>query len=247
MVMVSRRSFLKLTGLAAMAAGAGYTTGKVTGIGRTSRFTVHGFIPSDEGIVKMIVAAFRQRVGTHASLTIDAEGRMKGILARAAESAGAGGFAIGGAMACRSRILPGPVDADIVIGDEKIALYSPERDFPDAFRAIRNELKGRKADCMLTVSTESRGLLASLFGGARKEVVIENETGTTDRIPLDGRSAVIWIDGPLGKTGLEISNGAARVRTSVCRHGLCKHAHASEPGDMIACAPNRVLVRVEPA
>ena len=53
------------------------------------------------------------------------------------------------------------------------------------------------------------------------------------------------IDGPQGKTGLKIENGVAQVHSSTCRHGICKHTTASGVGNILACAPNKVLVKIE--
>ena len=55
----------------------------------------------------------------------------------------------------------------------------------------------------------------------------------------------ILIDGPQGKTGLKIENGIVQVHTSSCRNGICKHSLASGVGNIIACAPNKLLVKVE--
>jgi hypothetical protein len=52
------------------------------------------------------------------------------------------------------------------------------------------------------------------------------------------------IDGALGKTGLKIENGIARVHTSSCRHGICEHTFANNVGNVIACAPNKVLIKI---
>ena len=66
-----------------------------------------------------------------------------------------------------------------------------------------------------------------------------------DRISLENNYKNILIDGPQGKTGIKIENGVAQVHTSTCRHGICKHTVASGVGNIIACAPNKVLVKIE--
>jgi hypothetical protein len=245
--MASRRSFLKVAGMAAMAAGAGYTFGKFIGSPGSSRFTVHGFIPEDEEIIRMIVGAFRQKAGSHSRPAVFAEGRVKEILMRAVEKAGPDGFSKRGAVTYRARSLPGPVDADIVVGDDKVSLYSPENAFPISFAEIRNSLKGRKADCLFTARCSEHDFLSSIFKSGKKEVVVENEKGVAERIPLDKNYSAVRIDGPLGKTLLKISNGTAFVHASACRHGLCRQARAFDAGDIIACAPNKVLIRIERA
>ncbi|MEJ5263679.1 MAG: NusG domain II-containing protein, partial [Ignavibacterium sp.] len=71
-----------------------------------------------------------------------------------------------------------------------------------------------------------------------------NGKGLVDKISLDKNYKNIWVDGLQGKTGLRIENGIAQVHTSSCRHGICKHSIASEVGNIIACAPNKVLIKV---
>ncbi|MBK7630238.1 MAG: NusG domain II-containing protein [Ignavibacteriales bacterium] len=86
--------------------------------------------------------------------------------------------------------------------------------------------------------------MSSIFKSNRKEIVIENERGLVDRISLNKNYKNVFVDGPLGKTGFKIENGIAQVHTSTCRHGICKHTVASGVGNVIACAPNKVLVKV---
>jgi hypothetical protein len=89
--------------------------------------------------------------------------------------------------------------------------------------------------------------LASLFASSRV-LVIENERGIVDRIALDGRSRRLTVDGRLGRTGVTVSAEGAHVHNASCRHGLCRNAgFVQRPGEVIACAPNRILLHVENA
>jgi hypothetical protein len=61
-------------------------------------------------------------------------------------------------------------------------------------------------------------------------------------LSVDRREA---ISGPLGETIVVIRAGKAFVEDSPCPDNLCAHMPAiSEPGQWIACLPNRVFVRV---
>ena len=79
-------------------------------------------------------------------------------------------------------------------------------------------------------------------GGAR-EVVIE-ASGASWIYPLDV-DRMERVPGPLGDTVVVIRSGKAFVEDSPCPDKLCVRMPAvSQPGQWIACLPNRVMVRI---
>jgi hypothetical protein len=118
-------------------------------------------------------------------------------------------------------------------------------DFTSRLINIRSDIKNRKADYFFTAEYSEIDFLSSIFKSNKKEVVIENEKGLVDRISLESNYKNILIDGSQGKTGLKIENGFVKVHSSTCRHGICRHTTASGVGNIIACAPNKVLVKIE--
>jgi hypothetical protein len=63
--------------------------------------------------------------------------------------------------------------------------------------------------------------------------------------PLD-RAQQVELSGPLGKTLLRIADGQARILASPCPNKLCiGMGQVSRSGELLACVPNRVLVRIE--
>ena len=65
--MISRRSFLKLSGLAVAAAGAGFGTGSMLSRGETRRFAMHGFVPDDDRAVNDLLRLFAAELPSGAS------------------------------------------------------------------------------------------------------------------------------------------------------------------------------------
>ena len=64
------------------------------------------------------------------------------------------------------------------------------------------------------------------------------------RAPLD-RDVKAELPGPLGTTHLEIHDGAARVVSSPCPYKVCiSMGEISRQNEIIACVPNRLLVKV---
>lgn len=92
---------------------------------------------------------------------------------------------------------------------------------------------------------------AALFGawGALRhtqgaEVVVEQDGVVRFVAPLD-RPARAEIPGPYGKTVVEVRDGAAVVVSATCPERLCMAMGSiRRQGDVIACLPNRVLVRI---
>lgn len=79
--------------------------------------------------------------------------------------------------------------------------------------------------------------------GAR--VVIAADNRTVFSAPLD-EARRFEIAGPLGPTRLEIADGAVRVLDSPCPHKICIGlGDVRRSGDLLACVPNRIVVRVE--
>jgi hypothetical protein len=242
--MISRRNFLKIAGLTSVALGAGYTTGKLTGNSKTINYTVHGFIPFDEQVIANLVSSFKNKVKSNSEPVIISDSKIGEIINRFDLNSRKENFTNSGSITYRLKRLDKQIDSDIIVSDADNSVYSLD-DLSSAFENIRTGLKNRKADFLFTAEYTETDFLSSIFKSGSKEVVIENEKGLVDKISLDKSYKNILIDGPQGKTGIKIENGIAQVHTSTCRHGICKHTIASSVGNIIACAPNKILVRIE--
>ncbi len=65
-----------------------------------------------------------------------------------------------------------------------------------------------------------------------------------EMIPLS-RDTVLVVFGPVGKTTVEVKSRRVRVRDSECHDKICvRMGWIGYGGQMIACAPNRVIVRI---
>lgn len=241
--MISRRNFLKIAGLSSVALGAGFTIGKFIGNKKSVYFTVHGFIPADEQIIANLVNAFKNKVKSNSEPVVISDSKIGEMINRIDLKSQKGNFTYKGSVTYRLKRIDKQVDSDIIISDANNSVYSPD-DLNSAFENIRSGIKNRRADFLFTAEYKETDFIASLFGADKKEVVIENERGIVDIIPLHKNYKNILIDGPQGKTGLKIENGFAQVHTSTCRHGICKHSIANGVGNIIACAPNKVLIKV---
>lgn len=241
--MISRRNFLKIAGLSSVALGAGFSAGKLVGNKKSVYFAVHGFIPADEQVIANLVTSFKNKVKSNSDPVIVSLAKIGETINRFDLNARRENFTKDGSITYRIERLDKHIDSDIIVNDANNSVYSLS-DFNSSFENIRSGLKSRKADILFTAEYKETDFLSSFLNSNRKEIVVENEKGIVDRIFLNNNYKNILIDGPQGKTGLKIENGIARVHTSTCRHSICKHLIASGVGNIIACAPNKVLVKV---
>lgn len=240
--MISRRNFLKIAGLSTLAVGAGFTAGRISDK-KSVYYAIHGFIPADEHIISQLVAAFKNKIKSNSNPVVIADSKIGEVINRFDLNSRNSSFTSTGNITYRLHKLDKTVDSDIIAGDNISSVYSPD-DMNVSLSEIRTNLRNRKAQFFFTAEYSERDFLSSLFSSDSREVVIENEKGLVDRISAGKNFSSILIDGPVGKTGLKIENGIARVISSCCRNGICRHSGASAPGSVIACAPNKVLIKI---
>ncbi len=244
--MISRRSFLKVSGIAAAALAAGYGAGKITGPGASKYFSVHGFLPGDANIIAGITKLFGKKCSSNPIPVIYADKRWAGIISKVYKL-----NAVNNNNPSISRVtfrmmkINDNVDADIMLGDGRNFIYDPLNDFDASFTELRKRVQNMKAEYIFSAEYSESDLFSALFKSNKSAVVIENEKGIFDRIDPDKNFKNIEIAGPLGKTAICIANGLVKVNSAPCRHQLCMHTGvASGNGDIIACAPNKILIRI---
>jgi hypothetical protein len=74
-------------------------------------------------------------------------------------------------------------------------------------------------------------------------VVIELDNKPVYLLPLD-KDSIISVDGPLGRTTVEIRDNRVRILDSPCHNKLCVRQGWTERG-AIVCLPNRVIVTID--
>ena len=95
------------------------------------------------------------------------------------------------------------------------------------------------------------GILASFFLlGSRprgERVLVERHGRLLFSAPL-AENRVVDLEGPLGRTRLEIRDGRARILASPCPTRACIGMGViSRAGQLLACVPNELLVRIDGA
>jgi hypothetical protein len=244
---MSRRSFLKLTALAALTLGSGYAAGRLAPqAASTARQTLslHAFLPGDDRLVSEVVRVFSQKAGAAARVSVSADPKWFETIHAAASQPG--GLLNGGTLDFRMVVLPETLAADILFGDNQQAVYAPESDYDPALRSLQAQVRGRQAGYLFSAEYKSEGLLAGLWQPQGKVAVVRSGSSVVERIPLERTYRQVVVDGPQGKTALSVVGGAVQVQTAACRNKLCMHSGpAAHVGSVIACAPNQLVVQVE--
>lgn len=241
--MISRRNFLKIAGLSTVAVGAGFTTGRLTSNKKSVHFVVHGFIPNDEQVISQLVAAFKNKVRSSSKPVVFSDSKIGEVINRLDRNLRNDSFSNSGTITYQLKKIKEKLYSDIIVSDNNNPVYSLN-DMTAGFSNIRANIKNKKAEFFFTAEYKEQDLLSSLFSPDKKEVVIENHKGIVEKIPAQKEYKNIVIDGLQGKTELKIKDGIAQVHTSSCRNGICKHTITTGAGSIIACAPNKVLIKI---
>lgn len=86
--------------------------------------------------------------------------------------------------------------------------------------------------------------LAASAGASAERVVITGPAGTSS-LPLD-KDATVQVEGENGTVSVVIADGTVYVDHADCPDQVCvKTGRVSSTGAVIACVPNRVVLRVE--
>ena len=84
-----------------------------------------------------------------------------------------------------------------------------------------------------------------LAGSSGSHVVVEVEGKKALELPID-RDGEFSVNGPLGKTTVEVKGGAVFIIESPCPRSFCKHmGKIRYPGEILVCVPNRVCVSIK--
>ncbi len=115
-----------------------------------------------------------------------------------------------------------------------------------ALRAVLRRMTVLDRLIVLTLFAAAVGSLWLIGAGAGgQRVVVEQDGRVVFTAPLN-QPRTVSIEGPLGETVLAIKNGQACILASPCPHKVCMGmGEVARSGELLACVPNRLLVRIE--
>jgi hypothetical protein len=239
--MLSRRNFLKLSGLGAVAVGSGFGAGKLVQNSKTEIYRVQAFLPDVESASELTKIISRKVKFSGMPVF---NGELKNLLAKNYSQENYNEATA--KMTFRIEKLENNFNGDILVSDNRISIYDPVEDFNGSLLQLRSVVRNRKANYIFSAEYRNENIFASLLNNGKKVAVIENESGIFDQISLSESYKKILIKGPSGSTSLVMDNGSVHINSSCCRNGICsKSGRISEPNELIACAPNKILIRIE--
>ncbi len=244
--MMTRKKFIKLSSISALAIGSGFTAGKLLGKPENQHYSVYCFLPPSEKLISEVVRVFTATVKSNSIPIINADDDYKYLLQKLVRKHKRTSFSNSGSVSYSVKPLNKYVNSDIIVSDNNKSIYSPKNDFTDELMIIRSMLYGTEAKIFFAAVYKQSNIFSSLFSSNQKEIVIENNKGVFDKIPLSSTYKSVKVDGPQGETEIEINDGLVKVTKSTCRQKYCeKSRYAANVGDVIVCAPNKVLIRIE--
>ncbi len=244
--MLDRRAFLQNVGVGVAAFGLGL------GLGRShlhdipaTRTVLHAFLPAREEAIADAVRAFLAAAPAALPVpALDVSPRW-----RAAVATGLGDRVAdmrrGDPRALNLQIadLAQPIPADLLVQIGGRVL-DPGSQFSADLLALRRRYHAQEATLVFTACLDVRDDPR----GADRVLVVETERGLQDRIVLTGAPRQLVLHGPAGRTVVAFAADGARVTETCCRHRTCQlQGTVRAAGDLIACAPNRIILRVESA
>ncbi|HRI45807.1 MAG TPA: NusG domain II-containing protein [Ignavibacteriaceae bacterium] len=244
--MLSRRSFLKLSGITAVSLGSGFGIGKIVSSQANKKSIILcGFLPNNQEQIVNTVKSFVDEFlyNETFSVTVRGEDNFSSILRNQL------GNRINSTsnrhLNIRLTKLTASLPSDILIKTDDAKIFSPDTDFSAYIQATRNSVLGKDAVYQLNVESTENSIL-DIFNSNNKVAVIENSKGIVEKIELNRKATSYKVSGNIGDVVFNIGNGNAHVHSSTCRHQLCKKGNSAfASGDFIACAPNKVILRIE--
>lgn len=101
------------------------------------------------------------------------------------------------------------------------------------------------AAALLAAGALAAGLRAPAEGAARAVALVDRRTVAI--LPLD-HEGLFRVEGRRGPVVLQVAGGTVRVAESECPQRVCvAMGKKRRPGDLLACVPNALIVRVEGA
>lgn len=232
--MISRREFLKLAGISTFTFFAGRKLASLVNQ-NSNELTLISFLPNDHNLISLVVDKFVKKINSNLNVNelisqINADFMKDNIIK------------YGNFLFIKER-LDADFNSDILISDNVYSIYDPMYS-PDLFN-LRSELRNRKAQIKLSCYYNNPNLLNQIFMPTEKKLQVVNQHGIFDEIPLSRDYSRIMLKGNQGKLEFSIKDGVVRVINSSCRNKHCVNSGLiSQQNQNLACAPNKILLRI---
>ncbi|MBE2279966.1 MAG: NusG domain II-containing protein [Ignavibacteriaceae bacterium] len=236
--MISRRDFLKIAGLSAVSFTAGFKVMDFFGNSKVVSGTVFtAFLPADSKVLSKFFELYK----SHNSVVINGnspvivgDGEPAAMVSQILNGKAGNGFFVS-AKGVNSNI-----NSDLLIYDKSGSIVTPESGFTSNLQEFRAGLHGKTAGVMITVKEINDSKPADY-------AVIESDNKVYDKIRL-GKNKEISLNTGAGEMVVAIAGNSVSVKKAACKHKLCQsQGSIYDTNSQIACAPGKVLIKLETA
>ncbi len=241
---MERREFIKIgsIGFVALSSGIGTRFFLSNEERIVKRFSAFAFLPSDKSIITDFLKLFQNRITNKYFNNSLSNYQIEEILNKR--------FMVNNNLFSNSYVdvklikLEDKIKGDIFVSENSNLVLNPKKDFADELLNFRKTVNKINGEYLLSIEQKEENILADVFYSKNKFVLIENNKGIFDKISLSKNYSSFFVPGTIGKTEIGIFNGNVKVKSSPCRHKLCKLMSQTEGNKTIACVPNKVLINI---
>jgi len=252
--MISRREFLKLAGLSAVAFTAGIQIGEFVKKSNSSSIYLTAFLPENELYLNFVVQKFLDKVesvcGNDKNIRYLRKIRfMKNLTINDIDLIKFKKNVFDNYKIYSSnnyiisiQSLDGKFNSDIFLRDDENSIYQPEK-ISDLF-FIRDEIRNQTARIKLICEYRKENLLNKIIPD-EKNVIVEVENEIIEKLSLSKNYKNVSVNGASGNVQFSIENQKVTVISSSCRNKLCVYSGTIESlNQNIVCAPNKLVIRI---
>ncbi len=242
--MINRRSFIKLSSLAALGLSTGIITNNLDLIHADSLNVLMAYMPEDVDLALNIIRRFSKHNNISGNPVIrDDNKNRQNLFVRYLNNKS--NYSNADYLITISDISIANRPGNILLYDNKKYIYNPESEFDSLLLNLKERLSTVKAKLLLTITYKKQNISNLILQSESKEFIIETDKGIVEKINKYKKYSAINIDGSLGKTVVKIEDGKLSVVSSSCKHKLCKRQPPiNNAGEVIACVPNKIILRM---
>lgn len=244
---MDRRKFVKMGCIGIAALGSGIGTGSLLKSENksVSKFSVYAFLPADNQLILNCLKLFRHRISNSTFNNLIEKKNPAGIVNKKFSIDANDNFYLTERYYdIRLIKLAQKVNGDIFVSDDSKLILTPSIDYEHELMDFRDLLTKKQGSYLLSIELKEKNFLSGFMASKYRYVKIENNSGLFDKVSLTGSYSSVLVPGRIGKTEIMIRDGMVIIKSSPCRHKLCRLMSQLPGNNMIACVPNQVIIKV---
>jgi len=242
---LDRRKFVKVSGVGLAALGSGVISGAFFKHLHKSadNFSVFAFLPGDNETIFNCLKLFQRKINNSTFGHLVERKNMAEIMNKKFSSPDNENTSLTERYYDINLIkLNQKVSADIFVSNSFKIFLDPYIDFENELMRFRDSINKKPGGYLLSIELKESNYLSDFIPAKNKFVKIENSFGLFDKISASQNYSSVIVPGSIGKTELMIHDGKVNIKSSPCKHNLCRIMAQLSGSNIIACVPNKVLI-----